>query len=143
MQEIDMSPNADLALRIFDALENRRLEELASYYHPDITFHWPPGLPYSGDHRGADVVKMSEQFSRVWQPLQPDFETRKMDARIAGEHGDEVVIMYTWRGRNAQGETFETDTSSHYRFRDGQLADARMFHYDLPGLIAFVEGSRH
>lgn len=137
-----MSDNASFVLKVIDALEDRRLDELRSYYHPEISFHWPPGFPYSGDHKGSEVAAMSQSFSELWGPLQPDDATRKMNARVVAAEGDTVVITYIWRAKDSRGNTFETPTSAHYRIRDGKLHDSRMFHFDLSGLIAFVENAR-
>lgn len=134
-----MPENGRLVLDVITALEERRLDDLRTKYHPQISFHWPPGFSYSGDHRGADVAAMSERFAEVWAPLQPDDDTRRMDARVVAEDGDVVVVDYTWRARDKNGNTLETPVLAKYEVRDGKLADARMFYYDLPRVLAFVE----
>lgn len=137
-----MSSNAQVVLHALDALEMRQLDELQKLYHPSITFHWPPGLPYSGNFSGAGVQRMSEMFAATWTDLQPDAACRRMDPEIIAEDGNIVVVSYTWRGIDRQGRRFETETLAKYEVVGGQLLDAQMFHFDLVGLIAFLENSR-
>jgi hypothetical protein len=138
-----MSPHQDpnaLVMEVLHVIEQRQLERLAQLYHPEIEFHWPPGLPYSGDFTGAAVEEMSNRFAATWMPLQPNEETRRMNPRVVaiGESG-RVVVNYVWRGLDREGRQFETEVLADYQVRDGLLARAQMFYYDLPGVIAFLD----
>jgi uncharacterized protein len=140
-----MSPqqNAEVVMEVLQMIEQRQLDRLATLYHPEIEFHWPPGLPYSGDFTRPAVAEMSKRFAATWMPLQPTEETRRMNPRVvaAGENG-RVVVNYVWKGMDAKGRRFETETLADYQVRDGRLARAQMFYYDLPGVIAFLERAR-
>ena len=135
--------NAEVVMQILHAIEERRFERVAALYHPQVEFHWPPGLPYSGDFAGETLAQMNEQFGATWLPLQPDEATRRMNPRVvaANDAGD-VVIHYVWKGLDADGRRFATETLGHYQVRDGKLARAQMFYYDLLGLRAFLDGAR-
>ncbi len=134
---------AALILRMLDAIEHRRLDELPGIYHRDVSFRWQPGLPYSGHFTGAGIATMSERFAATWMPLQPDAETRRLDPRVVATDADGTVIVeYCWRGVDADGLRFETDTLAHYVVCDGRLLSARMFYDDLVGLIAFLDGAK-
>lgn len=137
-----MTDNEEIALTTIRCVEQRNLERLHELYHPDVAFHWQPGLPYSGDFSGSKMAAMTETFAEVWGPLQPDDATRRMDPRVVASHGDLVIVEYTWRARRPDGATFETETLAKYRFKDSRLIDARMFYFDLEGLIAFIEHDR-
>ena len=137
-----MPANETVALATIKAVEERDLETLHALYHPDVTFHWQPGLPYSGDFSGPGMAEMTAIFSGVWGPLQPDEETRRMHPRVVASNGELVVIEYTWRARRPDGATFETETVAKYRITDGRLIEARMFYYDLAGLIEFIGAAR-
>lgn len=137
-----MPGSGQVVMNALSALEARDLERLHALYHPDVCFHWPPGLPYAGTHCGREVMAMTQLFSEIWSPLQPDAETRRLDPRILAVDGDEVIAEYTWRGRGANGSTFSTRTLARYEVRDGRLVDARMFHFDLLGLVSFIEDAR-
>ena len=76
--------NAEVVLTVLRAIEERDLERLPDLYHPDIAFHWPPGLPYGGTHAGPAVAAMSDLFRATWEPLQPTPELRRMDPEVAG-----------------------------------------------------------
>ena len=132
----------DVVLRVLDAVEHRRLDELRDLYHPEVEFHWQTGLPYGGDFAGPSMATMGERFATIWGPLQPDADTRRMDPVVVATNGGDVVVNYTWRGRDARGRRFETPTLAHYRVADGRLRDARMFYYDLVGLIRFLDDAR-
>jgi ketosteroid isomerase-like protein len=142
--ETVMSPqeNAELVIELLHMIEQRQLDRLAAFYHPEIEFHWPPGLPYSGDFAGPAVADMSERFAATWMRLQPTEETRRMNPRVVatGEDG-RVIVHYVWKGRDAKGRQFETETLADYLVRDGRLARAQMFYYDLPGMLAFLDGA--
>jgi ketosteroid isomerase-like protein len=131
-----------VVLRALRAVEERRPDELASLYHPKIEFHWQPGLPYSGHFTGKEVAQMSALFAQIWMPLQPDSATRAMSPRVvaSGEDGS-VVVSYIWSGRDRTGRSFSTDTLAHYIVKDELLVSARMYYYDLQGLISFLRGA--
>jgi hypothetical protein len=63
--------NADLILTILRTIDRRDRGLLQKLYHPEIEFHWQPGLPYGGFFTGATVPKMQERFASIWFPLQP------------------------------------------------------------------------
>jgi hypothetical protein len=132
--------SAELMMEILHLVEQAQAERVAGYYHPDIEFHWPPGLPYSGDFKGGDVAIMNERFVRTWMPLRPTEEIRRMDARVVATGQDgRVIVHYMWRCMDGAGHRFETETLADYQLRDGRLWRAQMFYYDLRGLIAFLD----
>jgi ketosteroid isomerase-like protein len=135
--------NSNLVMEMLRLVETRQLARLAAYYHPEIEFHWPPGLPYSGNFAGSAVTEMSKCFEETWAPLQPTEEVRRMNPRLvaAGEDG-QVVVNYLWRALDTKGRSVETQVLADYQVRDGRLARAQMFYYDLPGVIAFLAVAR-
>jgi ketosteroid isomerase-like protein len=135
--------NADIVMRILHAIEERQLDRLSALFHPEIEFNWPPGLPYSGDFKGPAVAEMNARFAETWRPLQPTEGTRRINPRVVAASDDgHVVVHYIWKGLNTEGQRFETETLADYQVRDGQLARAQMFYYDLPGMISFLDGAR-
>ena len=131
--------NAEFMLKLLAAIE-RRDRELPKLYHPDIEFHWPPGLPYSGVYTGEAVAKMQECFASIWFPLQPTEERRQMNSRVlATSSQGRVIVNYVWKGLSPNGGGFETETLADYQVEDGRLRRAQMFYYDLPGLIEFLK----
>ncbi|MPZ58767.1 MAG: hypothetical protein GEU91_20200 [Rhizobiales bacterium] len=134
--------NSEIVLDVLDAVEARDVERLGALYHPEIEFNWPPSLPYGGTHRGADVSTMSYRFAGVWAPLQPTEAERRMDPIVVAASGDDVIVRYTWKGRDSAGRSIAADTLAHYEVRDGKLARARMYHYDLTGLLDFLSAAK-
>jgi ketosteroid isomerase-like protein len=132
--------NARVVMEVFRAIENRELERLQALYHPEIEFHWQPGLPYGGSFSGPAVAGMSEAFYKTWFPLQPGEDTRRMDPRVVATGNDgRVIVNYLWRGLDPAGRRFETETLADYQVRDGRLVRAQMFYFDLVGTIGFLE----
>jgi ketosteroid isomerase-like protein len=130
--------NTDVVVDLVDAIENRDTARLAGLCHRDIELSWPPGLPYGGVHRGADVARMNETFNRIWGPLQPTDEERHMDAEIIAVEGEHVVAKHTWKACDRSGRWFCTETLAHYQLRDRKLLRAQIYHFDLKGLIDFL-----
>lgn len=132
----------DVVLAVLTSVERRDRERLG-LYHPEIEFRWPPSLPYGGTFRGeTEVAEMVKRFGAIWMPLQPTPEERRLDPRVVatGEEG-RVVVNYIWRGLDQQGRRFATETLAEYQVRDGLLARAQMFYFDLAGLTTFLEGA--
>jgi ketosteroid isomerase-like protein len=136
---LNAQAEANIVLDLLHAIEERQSERIAKLYHPEIEFHWPPGLPYSGSFTGPAVAEMAERFAATWLPLQPTDETRRMRPRVVAVGPDgRVVVNYLWKGLDAKRQRFETEVLADYQVRDGRLARAQMFYYDLPGVIAFL-----
>jgi ketosteroid isomerase-like protein len=132
--------SVEIVTQVLTAVERRRGDRLAALYHPQIEFHWPPGLPYSGSFVGAEVAQMQRRFGEVWFPLQPTEEIRRMDFQVVATGDDgRVVATYVWKGIDGQGRRFESLTLADYRVRDGLFARAQMYYYDLLGLINFLQ----
>jgi ketosteroid isomerase-like protein len=139
---MDRRSNPETVLDVLDAVETRDVARLGALYHPDIEFNWPPSLPYGGTHRGADVAAMSYRFGSVWGPLQPTEAERRMDPVVVSASGDDVIVRYTWKGRDSAGRSIAADTLAHYEVRDGKLARAKMYHYDLTALLDFLSAAK-
>src|SRR5215207_2519667 len=103
--------NANFVIDMLSLVERRDRKELYALYHPDVEFHWPPGLPYGSVFAGAAAAEASERFAAIWMPLQPDEETRRMDPRVIATGDDgRVVVHYMWRGVDQSGRRFATET---------------------------------
>jgi ketosteroid isomerase-like protein len=132
--------SVEIVTRVLTAVEQRQTDSLRALYHPQIEFHWPPGLPYGGSFVGAAVAGMQKRFREIWDPLQPTEERRRMDFRIVATGQDgRVCVNYLWKGVDALNRRFETLTLAEYQVRDGLFARAQMYYYDLLGLVAFIE----
>lgn len=134
--------NAELVLTILKAVEDRDIATLQARYHPEVQFNWPAALPYGGRHQGAEVTRMTETFRDTWGPLQPTEAEQRMTPEVVAAEDDHVVVRYTWRGRDSQGRTLAADTLADYQVRDGKLARATMYHFDLDQVLAFLRDAR-
>lgn len=138
---MERTKNEEIVLATIKAVEERDFEALEHLYHPQIEFNWPPGLPYSGRFNAAEVPDMTMRFAAVWEPLQPTDVEKRMDPIVVASAGDTVVVEYIWRAVDTTGRRFETSTLARYEVRDERLARARMYYFDLPGMLAFLDGT--
>lgn len=128
-----------VVMTMLRAIEERELDRLPELYDPDLTLHWPPGLPYGGRHAGTAALAAAEAFRAVWDPLQPTPALRRMNPQVVGTGPEgRVAVRYLWRGEAPGAGRHEAETLAEYVLRDGRLARAQMFHFDLLGLLAFL-----
>lgn len=136
--------NTERILEIFRRIEERdpnrpnppRVFEL---FQSDFESYWPPSLPYGSERR---VNKRSVSWEQVWNPLQPTETERRMDARVIAENGDEIVVLWRQRGLSQNGERYDGEVLGLYNFRDGKLARAQMFHFDLNSVASFLKRAK-
>ncbi|HEY3204081.1 MAG TPA: nuclear transport factor 2 family protein [Thermoanaerobaculia bacterium] len=136
--EASTERNIKAILEIFRAIEQRDPDHPRELelIRPDVEFHWPPALPYGGTFRGRD--REGPTWSSTWNPLQPTEADRKMDPRVVGASGNEVVVLYRQRGVSPNGERFDGEVIGLYRFRDGKLSRGQMFYFDEAVLVRFL-----
>ena len=143
-----MTEEAQVALDVIRAVEDRDAERLFDLYHDEVEFHEAPSLPYGGSSRGKDYLReqlMSapeETWLGTWAPLQPTESERRMDPRVVSVAGSEVTVLYTQRALSPTGEHFESPVLALYEIRDGKFARAQMFHFDTAAILAFLERAR-
>jgi ketosteroid isomerase-like protein len=136
--------NTERILEIFRRIEERdpnrpnppRVFEL---FQSDFESYWPPSLPY-GSERG--VNKRSVSWEQVWNPLQPTVTERRMDPRVIAGNGDEMVVLWRQRGLSHNGERYEGEVLGLYNFREGKLARAQMFYFDLDSVASFLSRAK-
>lgn len=124
--------NVEVMLKIFRAIEQRDRQSMMALIQPDVKLEWPPSLPY------GDRSDKRSGWGEVWGPLQPTDAERRMDPRVIGAGGDEVVILWRQRGLSPVGERFDSEVLGLYRLREGKLARAQMFYFDEAGVAAFL-----
>ncbi len=143
-----MHRNDAVVLAAIRAVEDRDRETLFSLYHDEVVFHEAGSLPYGGTMRGRGaLLRQLEEHPEqtwlgTWDPLQPTGAERRLDPRVIGTAGDEVVVLYRQRALSPGGERFESAVLALYEVRDEQLARAQMFHYDTAAILAFLDRAR-
>ena len=144
-----MSDNEAIVLEVFEAIESRDGEALFALYHDDFELEDAPSLPYAST-QGSGKAAMRTQLEQApertwigtWGPLQPTAADRRMEPRVVGTRGDDVVIRYVTRAVAPDGERFESDVLGVYTVRDGKLLRARMHHFDTAAVVAFLDRAR-
>lgn len=148
MTESAMSEEAQVALDVIRAVEQRDAEKLFDLYHDEVELHEAPSLPYGGSSRGKEHLReqlMSapqETWLGTWGPLQPTESERRMDPRVLAANGSEVTVAYSQRGLSPSGDRFEGPVLGLYEIRDGKFARAQMFHFDTAAILEFLERAR-
>ena len=128
--------NVQTILEIFRAVEHRDEQRVFELCQPDVEFCWPPSLPYGGQTRG--LTHGERRWSDTWIPLQPTEAQRRMDPRVVAAGDDEVVVLWMQRGVSPAGDRFEGEVLGLYRLKDGKLARAQMFYFDIAALVGFL-----
>ena len=98
-------------------------------FHPAVRIQQPASLPHGGWHDGLDgVAAMGVAFARFW-------ERTVTDPRIhaAGE-GVVQVTTQTWTAK-ATGRAATVDVVELFSFRDGLIAEIRVFQQDTHLLL--------
>lgn len=129
--------NEDVILDLFAAVEERDVERIRGIYDPEVEFHWPASLPYSGSSKR--LAKPGAPTWLDWWPSnQPTPAERSLDARIIASSGDEVVALYHQRGRDRRGNVVDDEVIGLYNVADGRLRRAQMFHFNLDSVLSFL-----
>jgi uncharacterized protein len=137
--------NAEVALAVVRAVEERDADALFELYHDDVELHDAASLPYTHTARGKSAMRDQLETAPettwlgTWGPLQPTETERRMDPRVVAANEDEVTILYTTRALAPNGERFQAPVLALYEMRDGKLFRARMFHYDTAAILAFLK----
>ena len=91
-------------------------------YHPDVTIHEAPSLPYGGEYHGlASAAEHALGFTRARDGLQTE-EQRLMSPRIVA----------------TDSSMTEIPAISHYRFHEGRI-EARMCLFDTAAVRALLD----
>jgi len=133
--------NSKTILAIFRAIEERNDAQFRSLLQPDFEIHWPRSLPYGGTFRGLEP--QPHGWGATWAPLQPTEKERKMDARVVAAHDDDLVVLWRQRGRTSEDDILDEEVLGVYRFREGKLARAKMFYFDIASVAKFLEKAKH
>lgn len=98
-------------------------------YHPDVTIHEPPALPYGGRYEGHDgVLRHAEAFMRTLAPLQDEVD-QQIHPRYVID-GENAVV--NWQlSFTIDGFRHVFPAMSHYRFFEGLIVESRMYVFDL------------
>lgn len=122
--------SVEIVLDAFRAVERRDEVRLQQLYHPQVSFHWPPELPYGSGGR---------TWSATWDPLQPDESERRMDPRVVAADETEVVVLWHQRGRTRAGRCLDSPVLGLYEVREEKFYRAQMFYFDPAGVREFLE----
>jgi GNAT superfamily N-acetyltransferase/ketosteroid isomerase-like protein len=119
-----------------DAIERRDAPRVAELFDPEVELHWPTALPYGGTFRG--LSRPGPTWEDTWTSLQPTEADRRMDPRVIGAGGDEVVVLWHQRGRRPTGERLDTEVLGLYEVSRGKIRRAQMFYFDPGRVVDFL-----
>jgi ketosteroid isomerase-like protein len=130
---VSVDESVAIVLEAFRAVEQRDEQRLRELCHPEVTFHWPPSLPFGASHAG-----IGDSWSEVWDRVQPTDAQRRMDPRVVAATEHEVVVLWRQRGRGPQGTSYDGEVLGLYEVRDGKFARAQMFYFDAVAVQRFL-----
>jgi uncharacterized protein len=130
---VNVNDSVSIVLDAFCAVERRDEQALRELCHPEVTFHWPPSLPFGARHTGV-----SDSWSDVWDRVQPTDAERRMDPRVVAASEREVVVHWRQRGLGPDGTSYDGEVLGLYEVRDGKLARAQMFYFDAVAVQRFL-----
>lgn len=131
------SPERQLLARLFAAVENGDVDAyLQETYHPEVTIHESPVLPYGGDYHGlAGVLRHAVCFTATWGPYRSATE-QDLGADICAVPGHGYVRwVLTLSGRRFP-------FISHYRFNEGLIVESTMYPFDPTALLLWWQELR-
>ncbi len=105
----------------------------AALFHPEIRIEQPLSLPHGGWHSGLDgMAAMGAAFGQHW--------TRTISEPEILGCGDTVVQVttQTWTAK-ATGRSATVDVVELFSFRDGKVAQIRVFQQDTHLLLQTLE----
>jgi uncharacterized protein len=107
-------------------------------YHPGVTIHEAPSLPYGGNYHGLEgAVKHALAFTRTWDGQQ-SAEQRDMTPRIVATDS-EAFVIWTLRGQQPDDALVRAFPAlSHYRFHEGRVIESRMYLFDSAAVSTFL-----
>jgi ketosteroid isomerase-like protein len=108
--------NLEIVERGFEAFNERGVEGILPYIHPDFETTTPPDLASEPDtYRGHEgVQRWFSSFDEVMDEI-------RWDARSFRQVGDRVVVEFTLRARGkTTGLAFGQDAVMVWELRDGQ-----------------------
>jgi ketosteroid isomerase-like protein len=131
-----MSDITGTIMDIFAAVERRDAEAFLLLCHSQVTFRWPPSLPYGSRNAGPT-------WEETWDPFQPSSEERAMDPEVVGSRGPKVVVRWHQRGIDLAGRRLDEEVLGLYQVQDGKLATAQMFYFDTARVSGFLAEANH
>ena len=133
--------NEGIIRRLFEAVEERKIEPMLEIYHPDVVVREADSLPYGGEYRGHDgVVQHGLGYVRTWDPVQTD-EDRELQLEFVGV-GDTVFVLWRQKAHARDGSRLDLPAISVYRLRNGRVVESQMHHLDTAALVEFLENER-
>jgi ketosteroid isomerase-like protein len=115
--------NVDFVERGFEAFNERGVEGILSFIHPEFEATTPPNLASEPDtYRGHDGIRRwFDSFDEVMDGI-------RWDARDFQQAGDKVVVEFTLRARGkTTGLDFGQDAVMVWSMRDGKAIRVELF----------------
>lgn len=132
------SSNAATIKRFYEAVNAKKTGQdidLAAFFTEDVVWHLPRSSPIHGSlvGRRAVVDLFDGPVDDYYQAgsLQFDYRTEICQ-------GDNLAMQFTMSAVTAAGDPYENDYCIIFRFRNGQIAEAREF-FDTAALFSMFQ----
>jgi ketosteroid isomerase-like protein len=140
---MDANPNVRAVLEVFAAIEQRDHARFLAHTHPDLSFRWPPSLPWNTGVPGRPDEHGRNAWSwlEVWEPLQPTAAERRLHPEVIAAAADRVVVRWRQLGRSPGGLRFDGQAVGVYQVQQERLASAQMFYFDPDAVNRFLHAA--
>ena len=115
--------NKDTVRKVQDAWNKNRLDDLDQYFASDFKANaidpsGPPGLAGAKTAHAAMNQRMSDRNVQILEMIEEGDKVMTRN-RATGKH-----TLGEWMGAPADGKTYDIESWSIYRFRDGKIVES-------------------
>jgi ketosteroid isomerase-like protein len=126
--------NAATVRSFYELFIEGRTDDACRLLHDDFVVREPPGLPYSGEHHGADGFL--ELMRQIGESMEVGFEAVEFV-----EGGDKVLTLLTCRfASRSSGESVVTKIIEVFTLRAGRISEMEVFYQDAAAIARLLHG---
>jgi ketosteroid isomerase-like protein len=141
-----MSRHVEAVKRLFEAVRRRDEAALLESYHPDVSIHEAPSLPYGGDFHGhAGAVDHERAFYRTWEGLKPRelIEVARQTTLFLEAGQDYVLVFGRQRGVAPRTErSLDIPEAFLFKMSDNRVIESWMFNQDTVAVLEFLRAAK-
>lgn len=144
-----MSERVAVVKRLFEAVRRRDQTALLDAYHPEVSIHEAPSLPYGGDFHGhSGAIAHVQGFYRAWEGLKPPELFEAIETMRPGlfefleAAGDHVVVVGRQLAIAPNGTALDVPETFVFRVQDNRVIESWMFNQDTVAVLEFLRNAR-
>ncbi|HKX17259.1 MAG TPA: nuclear transport factor 2 family protein [bacterium] len=134
--------------RLFEAVRRRDQAALLDAYHPQVSIHEAPSLPYGGTFHGhSGAIEHVQRFYRTWEGLKPPelFKdvgiTRPRLFAFLEAAQDHVVVIGRQLAVAPNGSSLDVPETFVFKMQDNRVIESWMFNQDTVAILEFLRNA--